>query len=61
MIPAGLVGAGLAGVAIICATVAVCLGHIDSSAFTTIVGVGLGGGVGAGAHAAGVKQGAPEA
>jgi hypothetical protein len=55
----GVLGAAIAIVAIIGATVAVCLGHIDGSAFTGIVaGVG-GGGLGAGAHAAGVKQGAP--
>lgn len=55
----GVIGGIIAIVAICGATVAVCLGHIDSAAFTGIVaGVG-GGGLGAGAHAAGVKQGAP--
>lgn len=52
----GSVGAIVAIVAIIGATVAVCLGHIDAGAYTGIVGAGLGGGIGAGAHAAGVNQ-----
>lgn len=55
----GIVGAVIALAAIIGATVAVCLGHIDAAAYTGIVGAGLGGGLGAGAHAAGVNQGAP--
>lgn len=55
-LPASIPGAALAIVAIAGATVAVCLGHIDSSSYTGIVGVALGGGIGAGAHAAGVKQ-----
>lgn len=38
------------------ATVAVCLGHIDSATYATIVAGGLGLGAGAGAHAAGVQQ-----
>lgn len=44
-------------VAIVGATVALCLGHIDGGAFAGIVG-GLGGvGAGVGAHAAGVRTG----
>lgn len=52
-------GAIVSVIAIIGATVAVCLGHIDAGTFAGIVGAGLGGGIGAGAHAAGVKQGTP--
>lgn len=51
-----LIGGVIAIVAIVGATVAVCLGHIDAGAYTGLVGVALGGGVGAGAHAAGVTQ-----
>lgn len=53
----GVVGAAVAVVAIIAATVAVCLGAIDGGAYAAIV-AGFGGiGAGAGAHAAGVRQG----
>lgn len=55
----GVIGGAIAIVAIISATVAVCLGHIDSAAFTGIVAAVGGGGLAAGAHASGVKQGAP--
>lgn len=55
----GTMAAVIAIVAIIGATVAVCLGHIDASAYSAIIGAGLGGGLGAGAHAAGVNQGTP--
>jgi len=51
-----LIGGVIALAAIVGATVAVCLGHIDAGAYTGLVGVALGGGVGAGAHAAGVTQ-----
>lgn len=51
-----LIGGVIALAAIVGATIAVCLGHIDSGAYTGLVGVALGGGVGAGAHAAGVTQ-----
>lgn len=54
-----LAGAGIAGLAVVGATVAVCLGHIDSSTYSSIVGGALVGGIGVGAHAAGVKQGQP--
>lgn len=54
-----LTGGAIALAAIIGATVAVCLGHIDSSTYSAIVGGGLTGGIGVGAHAAGVKQGQP--
>lgn len=57
--PVGIIGGVIAIVAIVGATVAVCLGHIDSSTFSAIVGGGLTGGIGVGAHAAGVKQGQP--
>ncbi len=43
--------------AIISATVAVSLGHIDSQTYSTILGAALGFGGGVGAHASGVKQG----
>lgn len=55
----GIIGAAVAIVAIVCATVAVCLGHIDGAGFTGIIGAFGGIGAGAGAHAAGVKQGQP--
>lgn len=51
-----IIGGVIALAAIVGATVAVCLGHIDAGAYTGLVGVALGGGVGAGAHAAGVTQ-----
>lgn len=54
-----LIGGVIALAAIVGATVAVCLGHIDSSTYSAIVGGGLTGGIGVGAHAAGVKQGQP--
>lgn len=58
-VPPGLVGAGVAVVAIICATVAVCFGAVDGAGYIGVV-TGLGGAaIGAGAHAAGVKQGTP--
>lgn len=47
---------GLAG--IIGASVAVCLGHIDTSTYIAIVGPVLGVGVGAGVHASGTTTGA---
>jgi hypothetical protein len=53
------IGGAIALVAVIGATVAVCLGHITASDFQGIIGVALGAGVGLGAHAAGVKQGTP--
>lgn len=57
--PTGVVGAIVSMVAIAAATVALCLGHIDGEAFVALV-AGFGGvGVGAGAHAAGVRQGQP--
>lgn len=52
-----LAGAAVAIFAVAGATVAVCLGHIDSSTYSTIVGGALVGGIGVGAHAAGVQQG----
>lgn len=52
-----MVGGIVAVVAVIGATVAVSLGHIDSSTYSSIVGGALVGGIGVGAHAAGVKQG----
>lgn len=55
----GLAGAVVAVAAIVGATVAVCLGHIDGGAFAGIVGAFGGIGAGAGAHAAGVKQAQP--
>lgn len=55
----GIIGAAVAIVAIIGATVAVCLGQIDGGTFAGLVGVCAGGGIGAGAHAAGVKQAQP--
>lgn len=53
---AGLYTTGVVAlVAIVGATVALCLGHIDGGTFAGIVG-GLGGaGAGAGAHAAGTR------
>lgn len=51
-----IIGGVIALAALVCATVAVCLGKIDAGAYTGLVGVVLGGGVGAGAHAAGVTQ-----
>lgn len=52
----GVIGGIVAITAIVGATIAVCLGHIDAGAYAGIVG-GFGGvGVGAGAHAAGVAQ-----
>lgn len=57
--PPGLIGATVAVVAIVCGTVAVCIGAIDGSGYLGLVS-GLGGAaIGAGAHAAGVKQGTP--
>lgn len=52
-----LIGGATTLAAIIGATVAVCLGQIDAQAYSGIVGVALGGGIGVGAHAAGVRQG----
>lgn len=57
--PAGLIGGVVAVVAIIGSTVAVCLGSIDGGAYAGIVGAFGGIGAGAGAHAAGVRQGLP--
>lgn len=55
----GLIGAAVAIVAIICGTVAVCVGVLDGAGYIGLV-TGLGGAaVGAGAHASGVKQGTP--
>ena len=51
--------AAVAIAALVCATVAVCLGHLDSGAYAGIVGSVVGLALGAGAHAAGVKQGQP--
>jgi hypothetical protein len=52
----GLVGATVAVVAIVSATLAVCLHAIDGATYGTIV-AGFGGfGAGAGAHAAGAAQ-----
>lgn len=56
---AGIIGGAVAIVAIIGATIAVCLGNIDAGAYAGIVGAFGGIGAGAGAHAAGVKQGQP--
>lgn len=57
MLTPGALGALVAVVAIVSATVAVCLGSIDGGAYAAIV-AGFGGfGAGAGAHAAGVRQG----
>lgn len=56
---AGTIGASVAIVAILAATVAVCLHAIDGSAYAAIVAGFGGAGFGAGAHAAGVKQGRP--
>lgn len=41
--------------AVVGATVAVCLGHIDTSTYIAVVGPLAGVGVGAGIHAAGVN------
>lgn len=46
----------VAVIAIAGATVAVCLGHIDSSTYAAIVAGFGGAGVGVGAHSAGVAQ-----
>lgn len=54
-----IVGAAVVVVVVIAATVAVVAGSIDGSAYSAIVGGALGIGGGAGAHAAGVKQGTP--
>ncbi len=43
--------------AVVGASVAVCLGHIDSATFIAIVGPLAGVGVGAGIHTAGVTSG----
>lgn len=43
--------------AVVGATVAVCLGHIDTSTYVAIVGPLAGIGVGAGVHAAGTNTG----
>lgn len=56
-----LAGYALAAFAIIGATVAVCLGHIDQQTYATIVGFGAGGGLGVGAHAAGQASGQAQA
>lgn len=56
-----IMGFGVAVVAIISATVAVGLGHIDSQTYATIVGAALGGGLTFGAHASGVTSGAASA
>jgi hypothetical protein len=56
---ATIIGGTIAIVAVVGATVAVCLGHISASDYQGIIGVALGAGVGIGAHAAGVKQGTP--
>lgn len=54
-----MVGAAVAVVAIVCATVAVCFHVLDPAGYIGLV-TGLGGtAIGAGAHAAGVKQGTP--
>lgn len=55
----GLIGGIVAIVAIVGATVAVCLGHIDGAGYLGLVAALAGAGVGAGAHASGVKQGTP--
>lgn len=49
--------AAIAIVAIVAATVAVCIHAIDAQSYTGIVGTALGAGIGIGAHASGVKQG----
>lgn len=54
-----LIGAAVAVVAIVGATVAVCIGHIDAGTFAGLVGGASGAGLGVGAHAAGVRQGTP--
>lgn len=51
-----IIGGGVAALAIVGATIAVCLGSIDAGAYAALIGAALGGGVGAGAHAAGVTQ-----
>lgn len=48
-------------VAMVSATVAVCLGHIDAQTYATIVGASIGFGGGVGAHASGVTSGAASA
>lgn len=50
-------GFGVAALAIISATVAVSLGHIDTQTYSTLVGAALGGGITFGAHASGVSAG----
>lgn len=47
----------IAGLALVGATVAVCLGHIDQQSYVGLVGLALGGGIGVGAHAAGTSAG----
>lgn len=54
-----IVGGIVAAIAIAGATVAVCLGHIDSATFVAVVGTFGGVVTGAGAHASGVTQGKP--
>ena len=52
------VGTAVIGLAaVIGATVAVCLGHIDSATYIAIIGPIAGVGVGAGVHAQGVTTG----
>ncbi len=52
------VGTALIGLAAtVGATVAVCLGHIDSATYIAIIGPLAGVGVGAGIHAAGTTSG----
>lgn len=52
----GVIGGAVAIVAIIGATVAVCLGQIDGAAYASLVSAVAGVGIGAGAHASGVAQ-----
>jgi hypothetical protein len=52
----GLIGGAVAVIAILSATVAVCLHAIDGGAYAAIVAGFGGGALGAGAHAAGAKQ-----
>lgn len=53
----GVIGASVVALTIVCATIAAALHVIDGATFAALLGGGLGFGGGAGAHAAGVKQG----
>ena len=51
-----ILAAAVTVVVVASATVALCLGHIDGEAYLGFIGTLVGGGVGAGIHAAGVKS-----